>query len=64
MLCANIINGEISLVEESDVRELACYDEVINSLCEGEIELEEFTRIAEGVLVWDNEDCDFELVKI
>jgi hypothetical protein len=64
MLCANIINGEINLVEEDEIVKLANWDEVMDRLDCGEIELEEFTRILEGILVWDNEECDFELVEI
>lgn len=63
MLCANIINGEISLVEESDVIRLCNYDEIMDSIDCGEIELGEFTRIKEGILIWDDENCDFELVR-
>jgi len=64
MKWAIVLNGEINLVEEKEVVKLASWDEVIDSICLGEIEVGEFTRIQEGILVWNEEECEMDLVRI
>jgi len=67
MLCANIIDNEIVFVEEKDtinLVNLASYNEILNDLCSGEIEVEEFTMVKEGILIWNEEECELDLFRV
>lgn len=60
MLCANIINDQVILT--NDIENLATYDELIDELCGGTMELPEFTRVKDGILIWDAEESEFDFV--
>lgn len=63
MLYASIINGEINLTEDKkDECRLATYDELIEELCLGNMEIDEFTIVKEGIVTWDKEECELNFV--
>lgn len=60
MLCANIINDQVILT--NDIEDLATYDELMDELCDGTMKLPELTRVKDGIVIWGEEESEFDFV--